>query len=146
MANYDWRGNYFSSHPSQIPVISHVIPCLIWFIRFLHDSLCVTVPSWKYSTWKSILQKQVEVSFVNEEQTPDHYYTVSTSSVIESFCRCLNTGERNNHWCPHFGRLLKLNWLQQDQSNKELYLVHFQKRARGFVSPKRVCSTLSWFY
>ena len=36
------------------------------------------------------------------------------------------------------GRLLKLNWLQQGQSHKELYLVHFQQRACGFVSPKRI--------
>ena len=36
---------------------SHVSPCLRCFIRFLHVSPCVTVPSWKYLTsWKSILQ------------------------------------------------------------------------------------------
>ena len=36
---------------------SHVSPCLRCFIRFLHVSPCVTVPSWKYPTsWKSILQ------------------------------------------------------------------------------------------
>lgn len=79
-----------------------------------------------------------QVSFVNEGQTPDHQYPVSAGPVMESFSKwesCFS----------HLGKLLKLNQLQQVQSHRELYLVHLQQGAHGFVPPKRICRMLSSF-